>query len=267
MPSFRPPPGEDPPPPEPLGARAGSLLGAATLAAMLAAIPATVRVAPLAPPSCGALGAWLALAACALLPSVAAVAIVRGAREGTRTLAGDDAALAVWAVAAWAMTSFLALAAYGALLRATTHHHGLAGVTFAIGGVAIGAVLALVVRRLTAAARAADPWGRAALLAASLVALGAALAVVAIRVARAGGVEPLLDRAAFVDLVAFLVAVGGLSRRAFVRIPGLARGGLPLALGVLALGGALLARNPLLLDAIRERAPEMAPLAALAAPR
>ncbi len=43
-----------------------------------------------------------------------------------------------WGIAVWAMTTFLALAAYGALLRATTHHHGLAGVTFALGGLTLG---------------------------------------------------------------------------------------------------------------------------------
>ena len=64
-----------------------------------------------------------------------------------------------WGVATWAMATFLALASLGAFLRATTHHHGLAGVTFAIGGLAVGGALALVVRRLMQMARGADPWG------------------------------------------------------------------------------------------------------------
>ena len=104
-----------------------------------------------------------------------------------RAVAGEDAPLVAWALAAWTTLTFLALAALGALLRATTHHHGLAGVTFSLGGVVIGGGLALVVRRLAAMARAADPWGRAALLVSTLIALGSAMVAVAVRVVRAGG--------------------------------------------------------------------------------
>ena len=104
-------------------------------------------------------GAWITLGACATLPAIAAVALARAAREGARTVSGPDASLATWGVATWAMATFLALASLGAFLRATTHHHGLAGVTFAIGGLAVGGALALVVRRLMQMARGADPGG------------------------------------------------------------------------------------------------------------
>ena len=143
---------EDAPPEVPLLVRIGSLAGTGTLAALLGAVPAATRVGPVAG---GILSAWIALGASAILPLIAVVAFAQAAREGAKSVAGGDAPLVTWAAATWAMTTFLALAAWGALLRATTHHHGLAGVTFALGGLAIAAVLALLVRRMMQMARAA----------------------------------------------------------------------------------------------------------------
>lgn len=260
MPSGPPPP--DSPPAAPFLARAGSLLGSATLATLLGSVPAAVRVAEAG----GApLRAWVALGACALVPMIALVAFARSAREGARTIAGPDAPLVTWGIATWAMTTFLALAAFGAVLRATTHHHGLAGVTFALGGLAIGAALALVTRRLMQMARGADPWGRAALLTGVVGTLLCAIVVVVIRVAHAGGTEPLSGM--LVDALAFVIAAGALSRQTFARVTWLALGGPPLALGLLALGWALLARDPALFEAIRLSAPLFARIAAFAAAR
>jgi choline-sulfatase len=264
MPSVRPPPTPSAPPPEelppaaPLLARAGSLFGTGTLAALLGAIPAAARAAH---DGGGALRAWTALAACAVIPLVGAVAFARTARDGARSVTGDEAPLVPWAIATWAMMSFLALAAFGAVLRATTHHHGLAGVTFAIGGLLIGGALALVVRRLLQMARAADPWGRSALVVCVMALLICALLVVVFRVARAGGAE--VPSAALVDTLAFVIAAGALSRQTFARITWLAVAGLPVAAGVLGLGWALLARDPALVEAIGAHAPLFAPMARL----
>jgi choline-sulfatase len=264
MPTDRPPPEDrespvtgslNAPPAAPLLARVGSLLGAAALAALLASVPAAARVAR----DESLVRAWISLAACTLLPMIVAIAVARSARGGARTIAGDDAPLATWGIAVWAMTTFLVLAGVGALLRATTHHHGLAGVTFAIGGLGIGGALALFARRLVAIARAADPWGRAAIVTTVVGALLCALLVVVVRVARAGGTE--LRSASLVDLLAFAIAAGALSRQTFARIAGLAIGGFPLALGVLALGWALLYREPALVEAIRNEAPVFAHVA------
>ncbi len=237
-------------PPAPFPARVGSFHGAANLAALLGSVPAATRVAH---DGGGALRAWIGVSGCALGPMIAVVAFGRTAREGARSIAGDEAPLVTWAIATWAIATFLALAAYGALLRATTHHHGLAGVTFAIGGLAVGAVLALVVRRLTQMARDADPWGRTGLVVCVMGALLCALFTVIVRVARSAGGE--VPPATLVDVLAFLVAGGALSRRTFARVTWLTIVGLPLALGTVALGGALLSREPALVDAIRTHAP------------
>jgi len=260
MPTDSPSPAEEPPR-TPLLAQAGSLFGAATLAALLGSVPAAVRVAR---DGGGVLRAWIGLAACALPALTVVVGFARSAREGARSiLADDEAPLVTWAIAIWAMTSFLGLAAYGALLRAKTHHHGLAGVTFALGGLAIGGALALVARRLMHMARDADPFGRAALVISVVASLLCALLTVVVRVASVG--DGALPSSTLIDAIAFVIAAGALSRQSFVRVASLAVGGIPLALGVLALGWALLSQEPALVEAIRVHAPLLARIAALMA--
>jgi hypothetical protein len=160
------------------------------------------------------------------------------------------------------MTTFLALSGFGAVLRATTHHHGLAGVTFALGGLAIAGALALVVRRLMHIARSASVLRRSAFVSSVVAILGCAIFVVLFRVGRDGLAEH--TPAAIVDGLACAIAVAALSRQTFARVTWLALGGLPLALGLVALGWALLSRDPALLEAIRAHAPLFAPMAALA---
>jgi hypothetical protein len=248
-------PSTPPPFPQPsLAFRAGSLLGAGTFAALASVFPSALRVASFVP---SGLGPWLALAACATVPATIAVAVLRSAREGARAFAGDDASLAAWSVGAWALSTFLALTGLGAALRATTHHHGLAGVTFAFVGLGFASFLALIVRRVAAMARSADPFGRAALLGASIVALGAASLLVAVRAARAAGDLglPLWAGDALVDALAFAIASGFLSRMSVTRTTWIARIGIPLALGVVGLGLALLSKDAPLVDAIRAHVP------------
>jgi hypothetical protein len=243
-----------PPPPQPsLAFRAGSLLGAGTLAAMASSFPSALRVASFVP---SGPGTWIALAACATVPATIAIAILRSAREGARTFAGDDASLAAWSVGAWALATLLTLTVLGAVLRATTHHHGLAGVTFALVALAATTFVALVVRRVAAIGQRADPFRRAALLGTSLVGLGVAALLVALRAVRSNGVElPPATSDALVDALAFAIATGFLSRPGLMTSTWLGRVGLPLALGVLGLGLALLSRDASLVEAIRAHAP------------
>jgi len=243
--------------------RAGSLLGAGTIAAVLASVPAALRIAS---ESRGAAGAWIGLAACLTVPASVGVALLRGAREGMRAFATKEASLAAWSIACWTLASFLALTVLGALLRATTHHHGLAGVTFAIVGLALLFSIALTVRRVAAIARGADPFARAAILGASLVALVMAALLVLLRVAGAPGGAALPGSSSdlLVDALAFLIAVGISSRPELLRLPALGRAGIPLALGVVALGAALLSRDPSLAAGIRAHAPLLSPLVGLA---
>jgi choline-sulfatase len=243
-------------PAPPLPAQLASLLGAATIAALLGAVPATVRVAH---DGGGPLRAWIGVSASALVPMIVLVGFARSAREGARSITGDEAPLVTWAIGAWAIATFLALAAFGAVLRATTHHHGLAGVTFAMGGLVVGGAMALVVRRLTQMARDADPWGRTGLVVCVMGALVCALLTVVIRVARSGGAE--VPPATLVDVIAFVVAGYALSRQAFARIGWLSVSGIPLAVGVLALGWSLLSREPPLVEAIRAHAPLLGAMA------
>jgi hypothetical protein len=258
MPSSLRPDAPDAPP---FAQRAGSLLGAATLAAVVASLPAAFRAAP----ACGFVSAWLAIAACALVPAVVAVAILRGARDGLHAFAGPGAGVAAAGVALWALLSFAALVAWGALLRATTHHHALAGVTFAMGAVALGLAIALAVRRLVAIAQAAGPRARAAYVGVVFGGLVAAFAMGAVRLA-ASSRDPLLsahDSALLVDALAFAIAAAFLSRGAFVRASWLARAGMPLALGTLLVGLAVLLQSPVVASSVREHAPLFAGVAEL----
>jgi hypothetical protein len=235
--------------------RAGSVLSAGAIAAVLASAPAALRMAS---ESQGAAVAWIGLAACLTVPASLAVLLLRGARAGMRAFASDDPALTAWCLACWAIASLLVLTVLGAVLRATTHHHGLAGVTFALVGLVVLGAIAIALRRVAAIARASEPFARAA-------ALGASLLLVALRVAKAseGAMLPGDSGALLVDGLAFLIAVGLCSRPELARVAWLAHAGIPLALGVVALGAALLTRDPALGAGIRTHAPLLSPLAAL----
>ena len=85
-------------------------------------------------------------AAAALAPMVAAVVILRGAREGLRAFGGKGGELRAYGVGLWSASLLVLLSFFGSSLRSTTHHHALAGVTFAFGAVvfAVGSALACV---------------------------------------------------------------------------------------------------------------------------
>jgi hypothetical protein len=83
----------------------------------------------------------------------------------------------------------------------------------------------------------------------------------ALRLAGSGSQPPLSPSASavLVDLLAFAIAVGFLSRRGFVRAAWLARAGIPLAVGLFVLGVAMLFQSSAVRASLRERAPVFAP--------
>lgn len=169
------------PAPEPAPAsrlqRLGAVVGVATIAALGAAIPGTIRAASAGD---GALASWALLAGVWMLPALVLVPVFRAARSGVRGLSGDGGRERVAAAVVWLGAVTIALTRLGALLRRTTHHHALAGVTFAIGAVAIAVVLALFAARAASFATRARDAGHGSMGLAVLVAIASleALAIV-----------------------------------------------------------------------------------------
>ena len=207
---------------------------------------------------------WLALVACAMVPAIVAIAVLRGARDAWALFDGESAWLDAAGVALWGLAMLVVLALFGAVLRATTHHHALAGVTFAIGGVAAGAIAALFVRRLVVIAARFSSAARVVLVLGAFSALVVVVVALAIRLARESPLSPGAS-AIVVDLLAFIIAVTLLSKPSFARGV-LARTGVPLAAGLFALGFAVLAQSTTVGAAVAERAPAFAWVAALVRP-
>src|SRR5260370_19944491 len=113
--------------------RFGTAVGLAAGAALAPALPATMRISGALASGHGLGHVWLALAAATLGPMVAAIVVLRGAREGLRAFGGSGAGLRIYGVGLWLASLLVGLSLFGGILRATTHHHALAGVTFACG--------------------------------------------------------------------------------------------------------------------------------------
>jgi hypothetical protein len=255
-------PGSAPPPPRAADAgsfvvRFGTAVGLGAVAALAGAVPATLRVASVAAAQGpGALREWFALAAAALLPMVAAVVVLRGAREGLRAFAGPGAGLRVAGAGLWLASLLVGFTLLGRVLRAHTHQHALAGVTFAFGALAFAMVSAVVCARLVVIARNAPPFGRGALVLVLGTASALSLAHVGVRFLHAASHDAASYGAAgtVVDVLAFALAAFFASHRALALI------GPPVAVVVVALGVLTLRSAPLLHDAIGESAPAFAPV-------
>jgi hypothetical protein len=242
--------------------RFGTAVGLGALAALAGAVPATMRVASVAGDWAGPGRVWLVLAAAALVPMLAAVVVLRGAREGLRAFAGPGAGLRALGIGLWLASLLVGLTLFGSVLRAETHQHALAGVTFAFGALALAVASAVVCARLVAIARAAPALARRALVLVLGMAAVLALAYVGTRFLRAASHDAASYGAAgtVVDVLAFALAaffashhmLGG--RRAFALV------GPPVAVVVVALGILTLRSAPLLRDAIGESAPAFAPV-------
>jgi hypothetical protein len=209
----------------------------------------------------------VALAAVALGPMVAAVIVLRGAREGLRAFAGADAGLRAFGVALWLASLMVVLSILGVSL-ASRHHHALIGVTYAFAALVAAVGSAVVCARVVAILRDAPAWARVTLVVLlGLLALGA-LALLAYRLARAASLDAESAAAAgtVVDVLAFALAALLAASRWLELRRVLALLGPPLAVAVVALGISAL-RDARVRDAVDEYAPAFAPAAHLVSRR
>ncbi len=254
-----------PPPTEERGAtllRVGATVGAGAAAAIVCVVPATLRVATDGEP--GVAQALVALAACALVPMIASIVALRGAREGLRAFAGPGAGLRAFGVGLWLATLLVGLSIFGSLLRATTHHHALAGVTFAFGSLFFAIGDALVCARVLAIARGMPDRGRRVLLLALAASVAVLLFAVGVRFVRAASHDAASFAAAgtVVDVLAFvLAAIFAARARQAWRRP-LALVGPPVAV-IVAVIGIVELRDAAVHDAVVDRAPAFSPAADL----
>ncbi len=254
--SFEPNPFAPPPPRPSAAVRFGTAVGVGTAAALVCALPATSRVAAAVESTEGLPRVWIALAAAALLPMIAAVVVLRGAREGLRPYADTDVGLRAFGVALWAASLLVTFTLFGGVLRATTHQHALAGVTFAFGAAALAIASAVACARVVAILRAASPALRNALGGLLALVAMAALAFVAARFlgAVAKDAQSAVAGGTVVDVLAFtIVALFAAHPSLSLQRP-IAFVGAPIALLIAIMGIVTLQDAPLLV-AIDERAP------------
>ena len=261
-----------PPPSDagPLAYRISAALAASAIGASVAALPSAVRIA--AVPGADALHAWGACAGTMVVPMFVAVLIVQRARIGLRPLGGARAVPNALGAAVWLASLFTFLVPFGAALRATTHHHALAGVTFAIVAVAAAIGLGALAARLAAIVAASEAARPAWVVAVSglLIVLGVAIFF---RFSKALAATPDArpEVGAFVDIFAFGIAVFFASHPALFRggdeerrgriVRRLAVAGALLAVVLFAFGIASLRGSHAVLDALTDRAPELDPVA------
>ena len=199
--------------------RFGGTVTVATLAALVASLPATMRMNE---GGVDLVRAWLTLGGLAIAPMLILVPLARYAREGLRGVAtsgeqpGESRALERTAAAmVFAGTWLWFLSALGAQLRDKTHHRALGAVTFAIGAVVALVAIALVARRLAAILGTLREKRRDLGTAASVAAIVLSAAVLALRLARGGPELDQVARAMLVDGFAFALAVAFFARKTF----------------------------------------------------
>lgn len=222
--------------------RFGTAVGAGLVCALLASIAPAVRLG----------GSLLPLVALATPAAIALVGVLRRARAGARVVVGDRGAPFVLGLSLWAILELAFSFAFASVLRKHTHHHGLAGVTFAVVASGAGIVLALLVARIAARATRLSARAQRALAAGS-----AALAFGAL--AAAGTQAP----AAVFDAIVLATSCLLASSRAVAQRRVLALAGVPAAAVVVALGFATLHRGAVSAEALASGAPIHALLLAL----
>lgn len=231
--------------------RFGTVVGGGVVVAIASSLPAELRIGD-GGSVFRALEQWLALAALLTPLAIASIAVFRRAREGLKIVAGERASLIAAGLLWWAVLELGILSAFGAVLRAKTHHHGLAGVTFAIFALISGLVIGLLaVRGVRMLLRMPDHGHRVALG----VAAGAtflAILLVGVRTARAEGIH---TAGVMVDVLALIVCASIASTRVVSRQRMLAVIGVPVAVAILLLGIATALAEPNLKELLTETAP------------
>lgn len=238
--------------------RFGAAVSAVVLAATIATMPAAVRIAPPLAPACGGFSVWVALVALAIPPLAVATVLFRHAVAALRLFDGRSVVTGVMTALVWGASTFVVLTALGGVLRATTHHHGLAGVTFATGGFVAAGMLALVAHRFVSWAHAA-PWILRWLV---VGAVGSSFGVTVAFLGRALGRSDAAGAVA-VDVLAFTFAAafgaGAFPHRSQPFVP-FAVAGPPVAAILLVVGFATLGASPSLRVALDEEAPLVSPV-------
>lgn len=268
QPPAPPPRVSRPTPAPPAGSRVtrfGSAVGAAMIASVLCSVPAARRIAQAA----DAGSAWPALVAVTLLPMLVAVLTLRQARTGLRAFSGNGDEKHSFALTLWTAGFLFTSVALGAVLRDKTHHHALAGATFALGSAAAGIALVPVCRRLATLQANWSEGGRTM----RLVLLGGALLLAAFggvfvlsRIVPTTGPFSRTAAANVIDVLAFAMAALLASRPEFAERRVLALLGPPVAATIFAFGLRSLLATPTLGAAIEESAPTFSALARLIAP-
>jgi hypothetical protein len=261
-----------PPPPsaEPgsIVMRFGTAVGIAAVSALVCAVPASMRIARAQPGSEGGVRMWLALASAALGPMIFSVVVLRAARDGLKAFGGPGAGLRAYGAGLWLASILVCLSVLGSVLRATTHHHALAGVTFAFGAVAVAVSSAVVCARIVTILQGSSAAVRTGALVALSVAALAALAWVAVgflvAVARDPGSSA--EAATVVDVLAFAVCALVAARFSLTSRRPIALLGPPIAVVIVYVGVSTL-RETSFRDTVREHAPAFASLADFAAPQ
>jgi hypothetical protein len=234
--------------------RLGTVVGGGVLAATVSSLPAELRMGD-GGSVIRAIEQWFALAALLTPLAILVVAVLRRGRVGLRILAGDRAPLFAATALWWAVLELGVLSVFGSVLRAKTHHHGLAGVTFAILALVSGLVIAMLASRgVRMLLRMPSSGHRVALI----VAASAAFIVVALVGIRTSRAEGLHTAAAMVDCLALVVSSAIASTRAMSRWRPLAVGGVPIAVAILLLGFACVRAEPDLKAVLSEGAPVQA---------
>jgi hypothetical protein len=235
----------------PLITRIGFAVAGAVGAAITSALPAALRMGDEG--SIGrALEQWVVLSALGIPIALAAVAVLQRARVGLRLLMGERAPLLAIGVLWWSVIELGLLSGFGAVLRKTTHHHALAGVTFAAFAMGSGALVGLFARRISAMLGRGGPnLQRVGLVIAGASAFVAVM-LVGIRTSRAEGIH---TAAALVDVLALGVTSTIASSRLVTRSRYLAIAGVPAAVVILVIGLTTLRLDPKLSESLRETAP------------
>jgi hypothetical protein len=231
--------------------RVGTVFGAAACAVVVATIPTELRVGD-GGSTMRALQGWLALSALLLPVAVVIVGVLRRARVGLQLLAGERLGALAAGVLWWCVLEAGILSVFGAVLRAKTHHHGLAGVTFALFAVGSGVFSAFLAVRGAKLVSALPPVGQRLGLAVAAGAAFIVLMLVGIRTARAEGLQ---TASALVDVLALVVSCALASARPFARVRPLAILGVPAAAMIMVIGLATLRASPELQTSLVAAAP------------